>query len=71
MNVSVFIAIGFIGSIITMAQFAKYCRLLNKGRGLDEGTVKHYQNMAQRYLSATGALLGVCVLAIIVGIFIS
>ncbi|MCI9482622.1 MAG: hypothetical protein HFF88_09675, partial [Oscillibacter sp.] len=68
---SVFITIGFIGSVITMMQFAKYCGLLNKSRGLDPETVKHYQNMAQRYLAATGALLVVAVLSIIVGIFVS
>lgn len=67
MNVSLMIAIGFLGSIFTMMQFAKYCGLLNKSRGLDPKTVENYQNMAQRYLAATGALLGVAILSIVVG----
>ena len=71
LNLSVFVAIGFLGSLFTMFQFAKYCGRLNKGGRLDPETAEHYQNMAQRYLAATGTLLAVCILSIIVGIILS
>ena len=70
-DLSLFIVIGFLGSIITMMQFAKYCGLLNKCRGLDPKSVEHYQNMAQRYLGATVGLLAIGILSFIVGIFIT
>lgn len=51
------INLGIGGSILTMIKFSKYCRLLNKNRGLDDETAERYQTRAKRYLAATGGLL--------------
>ena len=60
------IAIGFLGSVFGMFRFGKYCRLLNS-RNLDPEETERYQARAQRWLAATGCLLGLAVLTIIVG----
>lgn len=66
MFLSRLIAIGFLGSIFAMFRFAKYCRLLNS-RDLEPEEMARYQAGAQRWLAATGCLLGGAVLTIIVG----
>ena len=67
MILSRLIAIGFLGSIFTMFRFGKYCRLLNS-HDLEPEEAERYQTQAQRYLAATGCLLGMAVLAIAAGI---
>lgn len=66
MIVSRLVAIGFLGSIFAMFRFSKYCRLLNS-RDLDQEEAERYQAGAQRWLAATGALLGGVVLSLIMG----
>lgn len=51
------IGTGILGSVLSMMQFAKYCRLLNQRWSLDPETAERYQARAQRYLAATGGLL--------------
>lgn len=60
------VAIGFLGSIVGMFRFGKYCRLLNSFN-LEPEEAERYQARARRWLAATGCLLGVAVLSIIVG----
>lgn len=67
MILSKLIAIGFLGSIFGMFRFGKYCRLLNR-HDLDQEEAERYQARARRWLAATGCLLGVAVLSILVGI---
>lgn len=67
MILSRLIAIGFLGSIFAMFRFGKYCRLLNS-RDLEPEETERYQKRAQRWLAATGCLLGVAVLSILAGI---
>lgn len=69
MILSRLIAIGFLGSIFGMFRFSKYCRLLNS-RDLEPEEMERYQARAQRWLAATGVLLGTAVLTILVGIVI-
>ena len=64
-------ALGFLGSILMMFRFSKYCRLLNKRWELDRETADRYQAGAQRSLAAMGVLLGGCVAAIILKALIS
>lgn len=66
MLLSRLIAIGFLGSIFGMFRFGKYCRLLNRF-DLEPEEAARYQARAQRWLAATGCLLGLAVLSIIVG----
>lgn len=61
------IAIGFLGSVFGMFRFGKYCRLLNRF-DLEPEEAERYQACARRWLTATGCLLGLAVLTIIVGI---
>lgn len=58
------IGMGITGSVFTMLQFSKYCRLLNQRWTLDPETVKRYQAKAQRWLAATGCMIGTAVLSI-------
>lgn len=60
------IGIGFTGSVITMLRFSKYCGLLNQRWKLDQETARRYQRKAQQYLSATGCLLAVAIVTMIV-----
>ena len=59
------IGTGILGSVFSMMLFAKYCRLLNQRWSLDPETVERYQAWAQRYLAATGGLLVMDVVFII------
>lgn len=54
---------GLLGSVISMLQFSKYCRLLKQGWALDPETAKRYQAKAQRWLSATVCLIGMSVVS--------
>lgn len=60
------ITFGFLGSILAMFRFAKYCRLLNS-RDLEQEEAERYQARAQRWLAAVGAMLGMVALSIIAG----
>ena len=66
MILSRLIAIGFLGSVLAMFRFGKYCRLLN-GRDLEPEETERYQARARIWLAATGVLLGTAVLSIIAG----
>lgn len=70
MDFSALSAAGFLGSIIMMFRFAKYCRLLSRWN-LDQETADRYQAGAQRSLVSAGVLLGGCVLFIILDIIFS
>lgn len=67
MLLSRLIAIGFLGSIFAMFRFGKYCRLLNRLGDLTQEEMERYQAGARRWLAATGCLLGLAVLSLIVG----
>jgi len=58
------IGTGLFGSVIAMVQFSKYCRLLNKRWTLDPETAERYQARAQRWLAATGGLIGTAVVSL-------
>ncbi len=60
---------GLLGSILSMMQFRKYCRLLNRQWDLDPETVKRYQARARRYLAATVGLIGTAMAAMFAGAF--
>lgn len=60
------IGIGFVGSVVTMLRFSKYCGLLNQRWKLDQKTAERYQHKAQQYLAATGCLLVVAIATMIV-----
>lgn len=66
MILSRLIAIGFLGSVVAMFRFSKYCRLLNL-RDLEPEEAERYQVRAQRWLAAAGGLLGMAVLSVIAG----
>lgn len=59
----ILITVGFAGSIVSMAQFSKYCRLLSKRWTLDQETAERYQARAQRWLAATGCMIATAILA--------
>ena len=61
------IGVGILGSVITMLRFSKYCRLLNQHWTLDPETMERYQAWAKRYLAATGCLLAVAFLGMLLG----
>ena len=66
MILSRLIAIGFLGSVVAMFRFSKYCRLLNLP-DLEPEQPARYQVRAQRWLAAAGGLLGMAVLSVIAG----
>ena len=70
MIISWLIIIGFLGSIFAMFRFAKYCRLLNSRGRMTQEETERYQAKAKGWLTATGCLLGMAGLAIIVGIIL-
>lgn len=70
MLLSRLIAIGFLGSIVAMFRFGKYCRLLNSRRQMEPEELERFQARARLWLAAAGGLLGMAVLAIIVGIIL-
>ena len=60
---------GLLGSILSMMQFRKYCRRLNRQWDLDPETVERYQARARRYLAATVGLIGTAMAAMFAGAF--
>lgn len=69
MILSRLIAFGFLGSILAMFRFSKYCRRLNR-RDLTQEEAAFLQKRARLWLRATGALLGLAALTIVVGVFV-
>ena len=63
------IAIGFLGSVLAMFRFGKYCRLLNNW-DLEPEEMERYQARARMWLTATGVFLGTVVLSILAGIIL-
>ena len=60
------IAFGFLGSILAMFRFSRYCRLLNRPF-LEPEAARRYQARARWWLAAAGALLGLAALSIVAG----
>ena len=72
MIIKILIGIGFVGSVISMSQFSKYCKLLSSKRwALDQKTVEVYQARAQRWLAAPGGLIATAVIALLLGTIFS
>lgn len=65
------INIGFGGSIVAMIRFSKYCRLLNRRWTLSEEEEERYQAKARHWLAATGGLIAVAGVSMVLGIFFS
>ena len=69
MILSRLIAVGFLGSILAMSRFARYCRLLNS-RDLEPEEADRFQARARRWLIVAGVFLGTAVLSILAGIVV-
>ena len=69
MILSRLIAFGFLGSILAMFRFSRYCRLLNRW-DLTQEEAAFLQKKARWWLAATGVLLGLAALSIVAGVFI-
>lgn len=67
----ILVGTGIAGSVITMLQFSKYCRLLNNRWTLDSKTAELYQAKAQRYLAATGCLIVIAVISLLLAPFLA
>lgn len=69
MILSRLIAFGFLGSVLAMFRFSRYCRLLNRW-DLTQEEAAFLQKRARWWLTAAGALLGLAALSIVAGLFV-
>ncbi|MEY8386252.1 hypothetical protein AALC17_03010 [Oscillospiraceae bacterium 38-13] len=64
------IAFGFLGSILAMSRFSRYCRLLNRW-DLEPEEAERLQARARWWLTAAGVLLSTAALSIVLLAIIS